>query len=102
MSSEPEFRKSSYSGNHDKCVECASAAWTRASYSGGHGENCIECTSATWTKSSHSGNHDNCVECAHLPPTIALRDSKHPEKGHLTLPATEWSAFLAATKHDHL
>ncbi|MFC7330503.1 DUF397 domain-containing protein [Marinactinospora rubrisoli] len=83
-------------------MECAISAWTKSSYSGPHGENCVECASHAWAKSSHSTNGGECVEYAHLPTTIALRDSKHPEKGHLTLPTSAWTAFLTAVKHDHL
>ncbi|RCV52455.1 DUF397 domain-containing protein [Marinitenerispora sediminis] len=56
-----------------------------------------------WRRSSYSGDlGGNCVECAHLPSTIALRDSKHPDKGHFTFPSPEWTAFLAAIRHGQL
>lgn len=51
-------------------------------------------------KSSYSGaRHENCVEVADLPGAAAVRDSQHPEAGHLIFPAAEWQAFLSAVKH---
>jgi hypothetical protein len=40
----------------------------------------------SWRKSSHSGQTGNCVEVADARGVIAIRDSKHPEAGHLALP----------------
>ncbi|TDC67840.1 DUF397 domain-containing protein [Actinomadura sp. GC306] len=41
----------------------------------------------TWRKSSHSDETGGqCVEVAALFDAIAIRDSKAPESGHLTLP----------------
>lgn len=53
--------------------------WHRSSYSGGAGGNCVE--SAPLTEGAQ-----------------AIRDSKHPEKGHLSFSAQEWHAFLTAVK----
>jgi hypothetical protein len=40
----------------------------------------------TWRKAQRSGEEgDHCVELASLPEAIAVRDSKHPEAGHLTV-----------------
>jgi hypothetical protein len=49
-----------------------------------------------WTKSSYSGtgDHSDCVEVQLTPQVTAVRDSKSPEAGHLTLPAPTWSALL--------
>ncbi|QBI56468.1 DUF397 domain-containing protein [Streptomonospora litoralis] len=49
-------------------------------------------------KSSYSSDRVNCVEVADLPAGAALRDSKHPDAGHLTFPAAEWDAFLTAAR----
>jgi hypothetical protein len=39
----------------------------------------------TWRKARRSGEEgDHCVELASLPGAIAVRDSKHPDAGHLT------------------
>ncbi|WP_017541303.1 DUF397 domain-containing protein [Nocardiopsis halophila] len=56
-----------------------------------------------WRKSSHSGSHGgDCVEVADLPSGAAVRDSQHPDAGHLTFAATEWQAFLTGALSDQL
>ncbi|WP_370011857.1 DUF397 domain-containing protein [Nocardiopsis sp. LDBS0036] len=47
-------------------------------------------------KSSYSGHAQNCVEVADIPCGAAIRDSKHPNAGHLPFAAAEWSSFLTA------
>ncbi|GAB3213595.1 DUF397 domain-containing protein [Marinactinospora thermotolerans] len=61
-------------------------------------------TDLTWRKSSYSNQTGgNCVEVAVTPSgDTALRDSKTPEAGHLTLPTTEWTALLQAVKGNSL
>ncbi|TDQ46859.1 DUF397 domain-containing protein [Actinorugispora endophytica] len=54
----------------------------------------------TFRKSSYSSGGDNCVEVADLPAGAALRDSKHPELGHLPFQAAEWTAFTRAVQTD--
>lgn len=52
-------------------------------------------------KSSYSvGKGQDCVEVAiaDLPTGTAVRDSKHPEQGHLRFDASEWQAFLHEVK----
>ncbi|QVQ50103.1 DUF397 domain-containing protein [Spiractinospora alimapuensis] len=57
----------------------------------------------TWHKSSYSApRRENCVEVADLPKGAAVRDSQHPELGHLSFAASEWSAFLHATRTGEL
>jgi hypothetical protein len=53
-----------------------------------------------WRKSSYSGmvNDSGCVELARLPDSVGLRDSKHPEAGHLSLDGETFSRFLALVK----
>ncbi|MEV0360035.1 DUF397 domain-containing protein [Nocardia sp. NPDC050697] len=52
-----------------------------------------------WFKSSYSGDGGNCVEVAYLPSgETGVRDSKNPGAGHLSFPATAWSAFVAGLK----
>ncbi|MEU0490248.1 DUF397 domain-containing protein [Nocardiopsis sp. NPDC006139] len=72
------FRKSSYSGQDQDCVEVAHIP-------------------VNFRKSSHSGQGQNCVEVADLPCGAAVRDSKHPTAGHLPFPSPEWAAFLRST-----
>ncbi len=71
----------------------------KSSYSG-HGQNCVEVAHIPtgFRKSSHSGQGQNCVEVADLPCGAAVRDSKHPTKGHLPFPAAEWDAFLTIAR----
>ncbi|MEV6817131.1 DUF397 domain-containing protein [Nocardiopsis dassonvillei] len=69
------FRKSSYSGAGENCVEVAHIP-------------------EGFRKSTHSGTGEDCVEVADLPCGAAVRDSKHPGAGHLPFPAAEWSGFL--------
>jgi len=48
-----------------------------------------------WCKSSYSDDEDgDCIEVATLPATIAVRDSKDPERAHLTFPAPAFAAFI--------
>lgn len=77
MNTDLEFRKSSYSGHGQDCVEVAHIP-------------------ASFQKSSYSGASQNCVEVADLPCGAAIRDSKHPTAGHLPFPSDEWSGFLSA------
>jgi Domain of unknown function (DUF397) len=55
-----------------------------------------------WRKSSHSGGSEggsNCVQVASGPGKIAVRDSKHPDQGALTIAPAQWQAFIADLKH---
>ncbi|WP_432194373.1 DUF397 domain-containing protein [Streptomyces sp. bgisy027] len=48
-----------------------------------------------WRKSSYSGNTGGeCVEVADLTPHIAVRDSKNPEVGNLTLSPEAYAVFV--------
>jgi len=98
------WRKSSYSGGTGgECVECAPlgvAAWRKSTYSSDTGGDCVECAplgSAAWTKSSYSSDTGGeCLEVAHLAPHIAVRDSKNPAHGALSVTPEAFSAFVAA------
>ncbi|WP_406254856.1 DUF397 domain-containing protein [Streptomyces chartreusis] len=49
-----------------------------------------------WRKSSYSGNTGgDCVEVADLTPRIAVRDSKNPGVGTVTLAPEAYTAFVA-------
>jgi hypothetical protein len=52
---------------------------------------------AQWRKSSYSGSSGGeCVEVADLgTPGVAVRDSKHPEAGILTVSPQAYAAFVA-------
>ncbi|GAB3700511.1 DUF397 domain-containing protein [Nocardiopsis oceani] len=75
MNTDLEFRKSSYSGHGQDCVEVAHIP-------------------TDFRKSSYSGAGQNCIEVADLPCGAAVRDSKRPDAGHLPFPASEWTGFL--------
>ncbi|MFC4562774.1 DUF397 domain-containing protein [Nocardiopsis mangrovi] len=89
-----DFRKSSYSANESACVEVAVQPVVAAAYSPRN----RNLTEPRFRTSSFSGSGDNCVQVADLPEGAALRDSKNPQDGHLSLAATEWVAFLGAVK----
>ncbi|ROO87126.1 uncharacterized protein DUF397 [Actinocorallia herbida] len=56
---------------------------------------------ATWRKSSYSGGVDDdlCVELAPFPSAVAVRDSKNPHLGHLTLSPRHFTHLLTGIKH---
>lgn len=51
-----------------------------------------------WRKSTRSSGDGQCVEVANLDAIIAIRDSKAPDAGHLTVAPKTWSAFVAEAK----
>ncbi|MFI1582298.1 DUF397 domain-containing protein [Embleya sp. NPDC020630] len=58
-------------------------------------------STATWRTSTHSGGSasSDCVEVAPLAFAAAgVRDTKSRERGHITITATAWTAFLSATR----
>ncbi len=59
-------------------------------------------TELAFRKSSYSSTARDCVEVADLPVGAAMRDSKHPDSGHLAFNAKEWQAFLVGAQHDEL
>ena len=46
-----------------------------------------------WRTSTYSNGQANCVQAAHMPGTVAVRDSKDPAGPELAIPATSWQAF---------
>ncbi|TDD79816.1 DUF397 domain-containing protein [Actinomadura rubrisoli] len=57
--------------------------------------NTPEPSPAHWRKSSHSGGDEGeCVEIADLHDQIAIRDSKAPHTGHLTLTRQNFATLL--------
>ena len=51
-----------------------------------------------WRKSSFSGANTSCAEVADAGTSVWVRDSKHPEAGHLSFTRSELAAFVAAVK----
>ncbi|WP_460854977.1 DUF397 domain-containing protein [Nocardiopsis coralliicola] len=72
--------------------------FNKSSYSG-HAQNCVEVAHIPtgFRTSTYSGVNGDCVEVADLPCGATVRDSKHPDAGHLPFPAPEWIAFLRTT-----
>ncbi|WP_205624079.1 DUF397 domain-containing protein [Amycolatopsis vancoresmycina] len=54
----------------------------------------------TWFKSSYSEGqeHQTCVEVAVSSKVTAVRDSKAPTAGHLTVPHRAWTAMLSTLR----
>lgn len=50
-----------------------------------------------WHKSSYSTAAENCVEVAEGAQTL-VRDTQNRDLGHLSAPAPEWTALLAAVR----
>jgi Domain of unknown function (DUF397) len=52
-----------------------------------------------WRKSTYSSDDGNCVEVADLDGSArAVRDSKDPSGGHLTLTTAQWAVFTAGVQ----
>jgi hypothetical protein len=74
----PEWRKSTYSNGQSSCVE----------------------VKGIWRKSTYSNSSSNCVEVRlGVPDAVAIRDSKNPTGGMLTVTPTAWSSFTTSIKH---
>jgi Domain of unknown function (DUF397) len=59
----------------------------------------MDVTAVRWRKSSYSGSNGGaCVEVGVATPTVAVRDSKHPDGPPLTFAPDTWNAFTAQLK----
>jgi hypothetical protein len=59
-------------------------------------------TPNTWRTSSYSVNGSDCVELATSASSVLVRDSKHPDAGHLTFTPGEVAALIASAKAGEL
>lgn len=59
-------------------------------------------TPDNWRKSTYSGSGDGnaCVEIANLHTRVAIRDSKAPANGTLSIPVGLFTAFISNLKAD--
>lgn len=55
-------------------------------------------TTTEWHKSSYSANGGNCVEIREGAVGAEVRDTQNRQLGHLSAPAPEWTALLAAVR----
>lgn len=51
-----------------------------------------------WHKSSYSSTGGNCVEARKSAVGAEVRDTQNRQLGHLSAPAPEWTALLAAVR----
>ncbi|RZS34061.1 uncharacterized protein DUF397 [Herbihabitans rhizosphaerae] len=59
----------------------------------------VDLSGARWRRSSFSDNGaGNCVEIAFVTGSSAIRDSKQPAGGTVSVPPTAWHAFREYTK----
>ena len=59
----------------------------------------MDVTAVAWRTSSYSGDNGGaCVEVGTAVPSVAGRDSKHPDGPLLTFPPDTWNAFTAHLK----
>ncbi len=81
------WRKASYSGNSDNCIEVG--VWHKASLSG-NGDNCVEVTA---THDTSIAPHKSDQDVLYM-----MRDSKDPEGPKLAFTTSEWDAFIKGVK----
>ena len=59
----------------------------------------MDVTAIAWRTSSYSGdNGGTCIEVGTIGPSVAVRDSKHPDGPQLAFPAAIWKAFTNQLK----
>ena len=59
----------------------------------------MDVTGVAWRTSSYSGSNGGaCVEVGVAAPTVAVRDSKHPDGPPLSFAADTWTAFTEQVK----
>jgi hypothetical protein len=72
------------------------APWRKSSYSG-NGNDCVEV--ASWHKARYSNNGGNCVEAGVAGVgRVLVRDTTNREGATLSFPCAAWRAFAAGLK----
>jgi hypothetical protein len=63
----------------------------------------MDVTGVAWRTSSYSGSNGGaCVEVGTFGPSVAVRDSNHPDGPQLAFPASTWQAFTDQVKSGQL
>lgn len=76
------------------------AVWRKSTYSG-QAQNCVEV--AAWRKSSYSAGQGSCVEVADgLPGGVAVRDTKDPHGPALVFGPAAWRALARRVRNGEL
>ncbi|CAM3629009.1 DUF397 domain-containing protein [Kibdelosporangium persicum] len=52
----------------------------------------------TWRKSSFSAGEHNCLESAWRDGEVAVRDSKNPGAGHITIPVPAFAQLVKSLR----
>jgi hypothetical protein len=72
--------------------------WQKSSYSNGQ-SSCVE-VKGVWRNSTYSNGQASCAEVRlGTPDAVAIRDSKNPTGGMLTVAPATWSAFATSIKN---
>ena len=59
----------------------------------------MDVTGTAWRTSSYSGDNGGaCVEVGMFGPSVAVRNSNHPDDPQLAFPASTWQAFTDQVK----
>ena len=73
--------------------------WRKSSFSQGNGNSdCVEVGRRRKSSFSEASGNSDCVEIAKTLAVTAVRDSKNPEGGMLTLPEPAWKALRASIR----
>ncbi len=80
-------------------MDLAHVTWRKASYSGSNNQ-CVEV--GVWREASYSTANGTCVEVSATgavgPDVVLVRDSKDRDGGRLAFTAAAWDAFVAGVK----
>jgi hypothetical protein len=76
-------------------MEFSDLTWRKSSYSGSN-NGCVEF--AVWRKAGHSGSNGACVEVSAAERVVAVRDSKDRGGPRLAFSAAAWQEFTGRVK----